>query len=247
MRSPGNSVSAAVPGLKLRDGAKTGVNTQDVANEHSRSDTPVESMGKRQPLSSKSLAPLVKQGLNGSETPGPDVPPKSARMVALSPFMKGPTSNPSLATNVVVALNSAEIENMSAKPTTTPCISPTHNVTASSTGISHKPGIGYSSHHRRWRSEGNSSVAGGGRATLRLDESPSRRNWSASIAGSTCHQKMTGESLPPGRRPVVASTSMSVEDIDTLRKQAIEQASRFGVLRLKDVDMLSRGGLPYPS
>ena len=72
-----------------------------------------------------------------------------------------------------------------------------------------------------------------------FDASPSKRLPSATITKSIHEKRSAFEALRPSSTPAVASESMSADEIETLRSQAIWQATRFGVFRSKDVGMLS--------
>jgi hypothetical protein len=82
-----------------------------------------------------------------------------------------------------------------------------------------------------------------GRPKKRADGSPvprttSRRSPSASAA--LLEEQKAFEHLPSGHLATTASTLLPASEVETLRKQAIGQASRFQVLNAKDVDTLSR-------
>jgi hypothetical protein len=246
-------------------------NTQGQANEDSRSATPkpLDLTPHRQPLSPKSLAPLIiptssaprprlaEQGSKGDETPGPDVPPKSARMLEFSPSLKRSAFKSPSATTLLANPSSDTIENSplpSQSQPTQPNSAPsgrgspqswsaTANLPAYISARSQTPGGEHVFTHRRGASEGGASIMDRGRPKLRINDSPPKRKHSKSVTESSSEERKAFESLPQGSSPAVASVSMSTDEIATLRKQAIGQASRFSVLSPKDVDILSRVSL----
>lgn len=238
------------------------------SNSRSATPKPLEMPVQRQPLSPKSLAPLIiphssaplprlaEQDSKGDETPGPVVPPKSARMLEFSPSVKSSASKPSpapatapsaVATSIFSAKAQAKQPNSAPSDRSSPQPwSATLNFSPYSQGRSQTPDNGNVFSHRRGASEGTYSVMDRGRPKRRLDASPSSRMHSASVSESTSEDRKAFEALPQSSTPAVASASMSAEEIADLRKQAIGQATRFGVLSPKDVDKLSRVRPPNP-
>ncbi|KIN06348.1 hypothetical protein OIDMADRAFT_99080, partial [Oidiodendron maius Zn] len=232
------------------------------SNSRSATPKPLEMPVQRQPLSPKSLAPLIiphssaplprlaEQDSKGDETPGPVVPPKSARMLEFSPSVKSSGSKPSpapatapnaVATSIFSAKAQAKQPNSAPSGRSSPQPwSATLNFSPYSQGRSQTPDNGNVFSHRRGASEGTYSVMDRGRPKRRLDASPSNRMHSASVSESTSEERKAFEALPQSSIPAVASASMSAEEIADLRMQAIGQATRFGVLSPKDVDKLSR-------
>lgn len=72
------------------------------------------------------------------------------------------------------------------------------------------------------------------------DEYPPNQMHPTSITSRVRQVQNAFEVLPQPCAPAAASASMSADEIEMLRKQAMGQAVRFGVLRSKDVDRLSR-------
>ena len=246
-------------------------NTRGQANEDNRSATPkpLDLTPQRQPLSPKSLAPLIiptssaplprlaEQESKGDETPGPVVPPKSARMLEFSPSLKGSASKSPSATTLLPKSSSDTIEitplpsqSQLTQPNSAPSgrgspqpWSATANLAAYTPSRSQIARGGDAFNHRRGASEGGVSIMDRGRPKLRIDEILPKRNHSKSVTESNSEERKVFESLPQGSIPEVANVSMSADEIVTLREQAIGQASRFSVLSPKDVDTLSRVSL----
>jgi hypothetical protein len=93
----------------------------------------------------------------------------------------------------------------------------------------------YTSNHRRGESE--TSIMDRGRPKRRADGSPITRTMSKRSASQ---EQKAFESLPRGIRATDASSVLPSSEVETLRKQAMGQASRFEVLNSKDVESLSR-------
>jgi hypothetical protein len=93
----------------------------------------------------------------------------------------------------------------------------------------------YASNHRRGESE--TSIMDRGRPKKRADGSPIKRTMSKRSASQ---EQKAFESLPRGIRATDASSVLPSSEVETLRKQAMGQASRFEVLNSKDVESLSR-------
>ena len=237
----------------------------------SRSATPMslELSLQKKPLSPKSLAPLIiptssaplprlaEQETKGDETPGPDVPPKSARMLEFSPPIKSLASKPppvpstipsAVATSIFSAKQQLKQPNSAPSGRSSPQPwSAALNFAPYPPGRSQTPDIGYVFGHRRGASEGANAIMDRGRPKKRIETSPSKRMHSASITESISEERKAFEALPQSFIPAVASASMSAEEIISLKKQAIGQATRFGVLSPKDVDMLSKVTHPNSS
>jgi hypothetical protein len=236
-------------------------------NSRSATPKPLEVPVPRQPLSPKSLAPLIiphstaplprlaEQDSKGDETPGPDVPPKSARMLEFSPSVKSSASKPSPApatAPAAVATSVFSAKQQQKQPGSAPSDrsspqpwSAALNFSLYSQGLSQTPDNVNVFSHRRGASEGTNSVMDRGRPKRRVDASPSSRMHSASVSESVSEERKAFEALPQSSTPAVASASMSAEEIADLRKQAMGQATRFGVLSPKDVDKLSRVRYPH--
>jgi hypothetical protein len=84
----------------------------------------------------------------------------------------------------------------------------------------------------RKRSETSGSVGAGAGAGTALRRTGSRRSKSA--------DRRAFEQLPKGWKASDAATMLTQAESDLLRKQALQQAARFEVLRKEDVDNLSR-------
>ncbi|TVY73184.1 hypothetical protein LSUE1_G008561 [Lachnellula suecica] len=270
----GESMISCISGPALDENAEMGiidsVSQQGQANNSgensSRSTSP-----KRQPLSPKSLAPLVipsssapqprltrrpsNTRLRSGSTP-PDVPPKSARMKDNSPYSRSspftpmssttslstaPTSVSSTplsampSTATTTSPTSAALEGRSSpKPWTGPVIAPSpmgHSRGQSEVTSRQGPSLG----HRRGESE--ASIMDRGRPKKRADGSPMKRTMSKR---SQSQEQKAFETLPHGIRATDASSKLPTSEVETLRRQAIGQASRFEVLNTKDVESLSR-------
>lgn len=88
--------------------------------------------------------------------------------------------------------------------------------------------------HRRGASE-SSSMTDRGRPRGRSDP---RKNCPLPTPKSP--ERRAFEELPKGWKPSDAASKMNINDATTLRKQALGQAERFEVLRLEDVEALSK-------
>ncbi|KIM94462.1 hypothetical protein OIDMADRAFT_35010 [Oidiodendron maius Zn] len=99
------------------------------------------------------------------------------------------------------------------------------------------PGAGHVFGHMRAASNGVNSLQDRKKFT---DECPSNQIHPTSITNWVRQAQDAFEVLPQPCAPAAASASMSADEIEMLRKQAMGQAVRFGVLRSKDVDRLSR-------
>ncbi|KAG9238424.1 Up-regulated during septation-domain-containing protein [Amylocarpus encephaloides] len=220
----------------------------------------------RRPLSPKSLAPLVipsnsapqpqpltrrPSGRVRSESTPPEVPPKSARMKDQSPRGRGSPYTPGSAftTTPCSANTQLSISTLASSVGTTPTTAGT-NPSDCSQWIASPPAIshtrGQSDHsqqqcmsatlsHRRGESE--ASIMDRGRPKKRADGSPFKPRTGKR---SPAEEQKAFETLPQGTRANNATSAMSPTEIDSLRKQAYGQASRFDVLTTKDVELLSR-------
>ncbi|KAH8676766.1 Up-regulated during septation-domain-containing protein [Tricladium varicosporioides] len=221
---------------------------------------------KHRPLSPKSLAPLVipstsapqpqrlgrrpsNSRLRSGSTP-PDVPPKSARFQDRSPYSRNSPFTPGSAstTNLSTAPTSINSTPISALPerqtspkpwtatsATGPGPSPMGHSRGQSEAAQQQSQIGKTLGHRRGESE--ASIMDRGRPKKRSDGSPIKRQLSKR---SPAEEQKAFESLPQGIRATEASTLIPTAELESLRKQAIGQASRFEVLNSKDVESLSR-------
>ncbi|TVY29226.1 hypothetical protein LHYA1_G002931 [Lachnellula hyalina] len=192
-----------------------------------------------------------------SESTPPEVPPKSARMKEIyshgrsSPFTPmssttslstAPTSVsntplstiPSTGSNATTPTSSALEGRSSPKPWTGPVIAPSP--------MGHSRGQSESTQrsaftmgHRRGESE--ASIMDRGRPKKREDGSPLKRKLSKRSASI---EQQAFELLPSGHRPTDILSALPASEIETIRKQAMGQASRFEVLNSKDVESLSR-------
>lgn len=232
-----------------------------------RSATPKQlelSLPKR-PLSPKTLAPLIiptstaplpclaERESTGAETPGPDVPPKSARMLEFSPPIKKSASKQSLAaamaSSVPVPSIPSVIKQQSKQPTSAPPEQHPWSATLNFTPYAQRaqtPDTAPVFGHRRGASEGGSTIMDRGRPKKRPDGSSSKQMHSAAITESESEERKAFESLPQSFTPATANDSMSSDELKKLKKQAMGQAVRFGVLSSKDVDKLSRVSLSNP-
>lgn len=71
-----------------------------------------------------------------------------------------------------------------------------------------------------------------------------RSNSNVATRKQSTEEREASEALPKSSNPAAASVTMAADDIEALRKQAMGQASRFGVLGPKDVEGLSRVSSP---
>ena len=95
--------------------------------------------------------------------------------------------------------------------------------------------------HRRGESEGSNSVMARGRPPRRRGETnPSTLKPALSRRSPSLEEQHAFASLPSGINAKDAHTLLSPIEFDALRKQALGQATRFEVLRSKDVEALSR-------
>jgi hypothetical protein len=191
------------------------------------------------PPSSPALVRFAEQESKGDETRGPDVPPKSARMLEFPPAPNISASD----ANAIFSTKSQRKQTGSA-PSDRACPqswSTTLNIASSPPGRSQTPDIGYVFTHRSG-AEGANSNMDRGRSKKAPNASPSQRMHADSITGSAAEERKAFEAL--SQSPAIASASMSVEEIKTLRNHAIGQATHFGVLSPKDVDQLSRVSRP---
>ena len=96
------------------------------------------------------------------------------------------------------------------------------------------------------RGESETSVMDRGRPMKRTDGSLIKRK-SIKPVEATVEELKDFETLPLGYRPLEeASSSLPCTEIENLREQAVEQASRFKVLSSKDVENLSRVSISFP-
>jgi hypothetical protein len=194
------------------------------------------------PSSSAPKPRLAQQGSRNEielddETPGPDVPPKSARFLL---ELKGSPSTSSLVSTLQTSSASAPITStpLSSVPQPTPFSAPVNRsspqpwsaspVTRTRCNSETSSRTGQHSCHRRGESEGG-SIMDRGRPKKRLISSPLRTD-----------EREAYEALPQGTKPSNVMSLLPAIEIDLLRKQAIGQASQFEVLNSKDVDALSR-------
>jgi hypothetical protein len=224
----------------------------------------------RQPMSPKSLAPLVipssslsksfdvdKQTSTSShrlsEDSPPSVPPKSARML--------PEASPQSRTTTPYTPLTGSTTNLSSSVSATPVSStdgrgsPLSAATTASTrgpspmAISHARGQSDSStffalSRGHLRGESDASIMDRGRPKKRPDGSPVtlRRTPSKKL-----RDQQAFEMLPRGTKATDAASKFDESEIDVLKKQAIGQAAKFEVLAVKDVEGLSRVRSDYPS
>ncbi|KAG0651923.1 hypothetical protein D0Z07_1252 [Hyphodiscus hymeniophilus] len=218
----------------------------------------------KQPLSPKVLAPLlipaslaplpqrlVRQRsvsrLRSGSSP-PDVPPKSARMKEGSPYGRSSPFTPLSASNNSIPTSTAPT---SVSSTPSSAFEGRSSPQPWSAGPSPNPGsLGHSigqseTTHRQGktmghrRGESEASIMDRGRPAKRVDGIPIKRMPSKRTV-SASEEKKAFETLPLGHRPREASSFLPATEIETLRKQAMGQASRFEVLCSKDVENLSR-------
>lgn len=93
--------------------------------------------------------------------------------------------------------------------------------------------------HRRGESESGTSIIDRGRPKKRTDGSPIKRVPSKK-ASPTSEEQLAFDYLPQGVRPNQASSKLTIQEMETLRHQALGQVTRFEVLNSRDVDALSR-------
>ncbi|KAM3075153.1 hypothetical protein ACMFMG_007393 [Clarireedia jacksonii] len=93
--------------------------------------------------------------------------------------------------------------------------------------------------HRRGGSESGTSIMDRGRPKKRTDGSPIKSIPSKKVA-PTSEEQLAFDYLPQGVRPTQASTKLTVQEMETLRRQALGQVTQFEVLNPRDVDALSR-------
>ncbi|KAG5948649.1 hypothetical protein E4U53_006224 [Claviceps sorghi] len=103
-------------------------------------------------------------------------------------------------------------------------------------------------HHHRGRSESSNIGTDRGRSRKQID----RRNNSGPVLQGNSErnhghkkpeislERRAFEELPKGWQPAEASRKLSASDLLALQKQALEQAERFEVLQVQDVDALSK-------
>lgn len=259
-------------------------NSRYQISDQSRNATPQpqNATSHRPPLSPKSLAPLMippssgppprlaglslgNSGL-GDETPGPDVPPKSARMLDFSPYLKGSTFKSSSTSTLVagsipdpITKAPSHCRSRSAQPNSAPAgrSSPqpwsaaTNPIDYVQTCFEATSSPRHRFGHQRGASEDNSMIMDRGRPKKRIDGTPlkpKRLPQSVTDIKTITEEWKAFEALPQGSTPTNASASMPVTEIEMIRNQAIGQASRFEVLNSRDVDILSRVGTPtHPS
>lgn len=217
---------------------------------------------RQQPLSPKSLAPLIIPTATGdapervvvkkssfsifrSGRGTPPVPPKSPRVDGrASPHPRAPYTpyTPLSASTSYLSASSAGTplsglpENPQPKPWTVPLSARSnvgHNRIQSETVTSRAPSA---TRHRREQSE--ASVMERGRPTRRRRESDAAQK-SISKRDASEEQRVFA-TLPPGVRAVDANEALGNTEVHALLAQAIGQAARFEVLSMKDVESLSR-------
>ncbi|RDW92400.1 hypothetical protein BP5796_01794 [Coleophoma crateriformis] len=192
------------------------------------------------------LAPLsASQGSMGhsrrsnSDSPlPPDVPPKSARMQNASPHPRGVCTPSSSATTLVeTPLASAEgRESPDLNPWSMPTSQMGHSRGQSENTPQHVSHAGLG--HRRGESDSSVSIMNRGRPKKRApDGSPIKRT---SRKRSPSVEQNEFDTLPQGYRAAKASSTLASPELETLRRQAMGQASKFEVLPTKDVEALSR-------
>lgn len=198
-------------------------------------------------LRSARLSPLLipqgsttqpRLGSNSGSPLPPDVPPKSARMQNASPNNRG-VRTPSSSTSTLVDTPLVNVEDR-APPDTNP-----RSRSASQKGHSRGQSenafprvLHRAISHRRGDSESSISAMDRGRLKKRAPEggllkrSPSKR--------SPSEEQRAFETLPQGYRATKASSVLATAELESLRKQAIGQASKFEVLPAKEVELLAK-------
>lgn len=175
-----------------------------------------------------------------SGTIPPNVPPKSGRTTDTSPHSRTPFTpfTPLSSTSTLVNTPSSAPEGRaSPKPWSPPAIG--QSPVAQKSDSPQKPVQHIAMSHRRGESESGASIMDRGRPKKRSDSSPGKRTTSKRSQSPSDEQKAF-ETLPQGIHALNASSVFPESEIETLRKQAIGQATRFEVLSSKDVDALSR-------
>lgn len=289
----GESITSCISGPLLDEEAELAISSGSSSSSgvQARSTTP------KQPLSPKSLAPLViptssnRLGRQSSfsrlrsvsESNPPDVPPKSARMKDSSPRPRASPYTPMSGSST--SLLSASLPSTTSLPTPDSALpmpscpiegrsspKPTGATSASapsgSSPLSHMKVQSdaphalthqrsfplYNQGHRRHESESSASIMDRGRPKKRsqttpVDGSPIKRSSKRSPSNPTpkatspvekSEEQKAFEHLPSGTRATEVSSQLPSSEINTLRKQAIGQASRFEVLSAKNVEALSR-------
>ncbi|TVY46722.1 hypothetical protein LOCC1_G002850 [Lachnellula occidentalis] len=202
----------------------------------------------------RSIKKISNTRLRSESTP-PEVPPKSARMKDIygrsSPFTPmssttslstAPTSVsntplstiPSTISDATTPTSSALEGRSSPKPWTGPVIAPCPMGHSRGQSESTQRSA-YTMGHRRGESE--ASIMDRGRPKMRADGSPIKRTLSKRSASI---EQQAFEFLPKGHRPTEALSALLAPELESIRKQAMGQASRFEVLNTKDVESLSR-------
>ncbi|GAB0136352.1 hypothetical protein EsDP_00004655 [Epichloe bromicola] len=207
------------------------------------------------PLNSKN--PGSKLRLDGSPTQSS----RSARM-DMSPMYRARTT-PSSSTPDLVHPRSATTDGASTTTLPTPvsapimeslCASPnmwdsTSITSAQSDGgtlsaaTPDKQGKAHIYLHRRGASETSTSIMDRGRSSKRVD---ARNNSGPLLKGDENNKRAMSserrafEELPRGWKPAEVSQKLSASDVSALQQQALEQAERFEVLRVGDVEALSK-------
>ena len=94
--------------------------------------------------------------------------------------------------------------------------------------------------HRRNQSESNSSIMERGRPRKRSETSGVVGLKRSSSKRANSAERRAFEQLPKGWKVSEAVNMMSQTEVAAVQKQALQQASRFEILRKEDVDNLSR-------
>jgi hypothetical protein len=245
----------------------SGGNTPSTQTANSSKETLVNQPNKqrsaspKQPLSPKSLAPLVIPSCQSnilihqssncrlrSSDPPPEVPPKSARMKEGSPYPRASPFTPMSSTTTLALAStpqSAPEGRSSPKPWPTPTTATGPSPMGHLRGQSDSPSS-ITQHrqtlhcHRRGESEGSTSVMDRGRPKRRADTHPSPLKQTPRKRSPSTEEQKAFETLPAGVKATEAAGILSPTEVSILRKQAIGQASRFEVLSSKNVESLSR-------
>ena len=201
------------------------------------------------PISSAPSPRLAANQSKGEETPGLGLSQKSVKMLDFAPCIKSsvtkqsqvPTTVPSAIATSIFSTKSLprQLNYTHSRWTSSQPWSATLNSAPYPLEHPQTPDIGYVPSHRRGTSESANSVIDRGRHKKNSDASPSKRLTSAAITISVSEKRKAFEALPPSSTPAIASRSMSTDEIEVLKRQAMGQATRFGVLKSKDVNILS--------
>lgn len=180
------------------------------------------------------LPQLLEQELMSDETPGTSIQSESTRMRILSPAFNGSASKQSRTSSKTPETLAPSIFSTKSRPNQT-------NSAPSDCANSYwEPVTELVIPNQRVASETDKSLVGRSQPKKRLLEDPSKCRHSAPIIKPVSEDHEASKTLPLSCSPTVASSLMSADEIETLKKQAIGEAKFFGVLSSKDVLKLSQ-------